>query len=139
MRNVVGVAEHGTHRIVVVLLIAFEHRVAEIRQCAQVRIIDRLYDFDQEKGILGFRVVVLEIHQNILCGAMRGDRAQALCGTLHVWLKTSRPLDVHTDTGRPEHHRCVDPLLGVIDTQLPFTRVGIVETGMHAHGNVDDL
>ena len=70
---------------------------------------------------------------------MRGDRAQALRGTLDVWLKTARPLDVYPDTGRSDHYRRVNPLLGVFNAHVAFTRIWIIETGVHAHRNVDDV
>src|SRR5579863_4426493 len=76
--HVVSVLEHSGDGVVVELLVASQHGVAEVGEGVQPGMIGLLDRLDQEKRVFGLDVVVFEVDDHVLLGAVVGYLPQTL-------------------------------------------------------------
>jgi hypothetical protein len=132
-------AEHGLDGSVIEIFVAFHHGVAEIRQGAQPRAVDGVDHLNQEEGILGDQVVVLQVDHDILRGSVNGQLLQAFRRAAYVGRRASGSLDMDANAGRADRHGYVHPFLAARDGFVAMGGIGIVQAAADAGGDVHDV
>src|SRR6202040_1814826 len=108
--DAVGALEHGLDGAVVEIGIAGEGGVGKVGEGAQVRVVDGVDNFDDEKGVLADGIVVLQGDHDVFLGGVVSYFAKAVRGALYVWRGIGRSRYVRTDAWGADFDGDVDPL-----------------------------
>jgi len=137
--DVVGALEHGFDGAVVGGGVAGEDGVCEIRECAEVGIVDSVDDFDDEEGVFADGVVVFQGDYDIFLRGVSGDFAKAGGGSFDIGGGVFCAGYVSADAWGVERDGHIDPLFCGVNGLATRVGVGVVEALANVGGDIHDV
>src|SRR5262249_1123462 len=80
----------------------------------EIRMIDLLDNFDEEEGIFGDQIIVLQIDHNLFWSCIIEDPLKALGCAVQIWWDRTITIDAHLNARRAESQSNIDPFFGVL-------------------------